>query len=310
MEDDPASLGKDWIKMPFVKKQLSSFEPYYRWQTNLTDTNPIDANAQRAFRIWAGITAEDDCWNDYGDPFAELFCYFDANRAAYLPTYGPTDYVAGIFAFNTTADNMGGQLGLLGFSDDNWIDGTQSYVFAFDTDYYRSIGYGFSTTTVHEAGHHFGMSHPHDGYDSTTGVDYGASGPYYFVNSGDESATIMHYMDLSAGFSQFDRDNMYRWEMAGYLNWSNKLLADILADPGVNKVKSNIANAQQDAQRANDSFNHWNYLSAVTNAKNAYEDLSIAAAKLGITPPSAMAMRIAPNMVAPHEGDPIRFPDN
>jgi hypothetical protein len=310
LEDDPASLGTDWIKMPFVKTQLSRFEPYYRWQTKLVDSNPIDANAQNAFRIWADVLAADDCWNDYGTTFAELFCYFDLNRDTYIPPYKPADYVAGIYAFNTTADNMGDELGLLGFSDDNWVDGTQSYVFGFDTDYYRSIGYGFSTTIVHESGHHFGMSHPHDGYDSETGVDYGVAGDYYYSWSGDESDTIMHYLDLSDAFSQFDQDNMYRWEMAGYINWSNSLLADILADPGAPKVRYMLAAANMEAQRAIEGFNHWNYLSAARNARSAYEILSIAAAKLGIVTPSMQIMRMAPNITVIHEGDPIRFPDN
>jgi len=239
-----------------------------------------------------------------------MFCYFDINRDTYIPPYKPADYVAGIYAFNSTADNMGDQIGLLGFADDNWLDGTQSYVFTFDNDYYRSLGYGFSTTVVHESGHHFGMSHPHDGYDSTSGVDYGPADDFYFAWSGDESNTIMHYLDLSDGFDQFDQDNMYRWEMAGYLNWSNSLLADILANPGANKVRYYITDAKQDAQQAIDGFNHWNYLSAAYNARSAYEDLSKAAAKLGIITPSMQMMRIAPNMTVTHEGDPIRFPDN
>jgi hypothetical protein len=310
LEDDPASLGADWINMQFVKAELSKFEPYYRWQTNLVDYNPIDAEAQRAFRIWADVLPEDDCWNDYGTTFAELFCFFDTNRDAYIPAYGDADYVAGIFSFNTTAENMGDELGLLGFSDDNWVDGTQSYVFTFDTDYYRSIGYGFSTTTVHESGHHFGMSHPHDGYDSETGVDYGPADDFYYAWSGDESNTIMHYIDLSDEFGQFDQDNMYRWEMAGYLNWSNDLLASILADPGAYKVKRYISDAQQDARRAIDSFNRWNYLSAAFSARQAYDDLSKAAAKLGLVTSMMQALRVAPNLTVPHEGDPIRFPDN
>jgi len=198
----------------------------------------------------------------------------------------------------------------LGFADDNWMDGTQSYVFAFDSAYYRSIGYGFSTTMVHESGHHFGMSHPHDGYDSTTGVDYGPADAYYFAWSGDESDTIMHYIDLSDQFDQFDQDNMYRWETAGYLNWSNTLLAQILANPGANTVHSYIVSAQQDSLRAIDGFNRWSYLSAATNARKTYDDLSKAAAKLGIPTPSMQAIHIATNMTVIHEGDPIRFPDN
>jgi hypothetical protein len=122
MEDDPASQGTDWINTSFVRTQLRKFEPYYDWKVNLTDVDPIDADAERAFRIWAELLVEDDCWNDYGIPFAELFCYFDINRDAYIPAYTDADYVAAIHAFNTTADNLGSQYGLLGFADDNWID--------------------------------------------------------------------------------------------------------------------------------------------------------------------------------------------
>jgi hypothetical protein len=310
LEDDPASRGTQWISMPFVKKQLTMFEPYYRWQTKLIDRKPIDANAQRAFRIWADILPENDCWNDYGTTFAELFCFFDINGDDYVPSYGANDYVAAIYSFNTTDENMGDESGLLGFSDDNWVDGTQSYVFTFDTDYYRDLGYGFSTTTVHESGHHFGMSHPHDGYDSETGIDYDSVDGFYFAWSGDESNTIMHYIDLSDEFGQFDQDNMYRWETAGYLNWSSALLAEILANPGAKKVRGYVLDGQWSAARAKDGFNRWYYLSAAYNARRAYDDLSRAAAILGIAAPTMQALRLAPNQAVRHEGDPIRFPDN
>jgi hypothetical protein len=310
LEDDPASLGTDWINMTEVKNRFTQFEPYYTWQTNLVDHNPIDANAQRAFRIATDLLPEDDCWNDYFYTFAEFFCYFDQNRAAYFPDYGASDYVAPIVAINTTMDNLGSMSGYLGFADDNWVDGTQSYVFEFDTEDYRSSGYGFSTTTIHEAGHHFGLSHPHDGYDSEYGFDYGPGDGLYFAWSGDESNTIMHYMDLSTTFGQFDQDNMYRYEMAGYLNWSNELLANILADPNSKSVRKNIGRANEYAAKAVDAFNNWKYLSAASNARRAYEELSKAAAKLGISTPSMNMLRIMPNGEAPHEGEPIRFPDN
>jgi hypothetical protein len=313
MEDDPASLGTDWISPSFAQNEFKKFEPYYNWQVNLTDVNPIDAGAQNAFRVWSGLVAQDDCWNDYGDPFAELFCYFDINRSTYIPAYGDADYVAAMHAFNTTDENLGGYSGLLGFADDNWIDGTPSYVFAFDTEYYRSIGYGFSTTITHEGGHHIGMSHPHDGYDSELGLDYGAADDFYFANSGDESNTIMHYMDLSDEFGRFDQDNMYRWEMAGYLNWSNELASDILANPNAATVQKYITRANKYAERALRSFGEWNYLDAVRSARTAYDQLSLAANLLGIPTPSmkqAPELLIAPNSNFPHEGDPIRFPDN
>ncbi len=312
MEDDPASQGTDWINTDLALQQWKDFEPYYDWQVNLTDVNPIDSGAQRAFRIWSELDASDDCWNDWGTPYAELFCYFGINRSTYVPEYTDADYVAAFHEFNTTADNLGGYAGLLGFADDNWIDGTPSYVFAFDTDDYRAGGYGFTITTIHEGGHHFGLSHPHDGYDSELGIDYGASDDFMFANSGDESNTIMHYMDLSDEFGQFDKDNIYRIEMAGYLMWSNSLMNQILANPNAASVKMYTSTAKNYSNRALARFNQWNYLEAVTYARQAYEQLSLAAIQLGIpTPSSQYEPAVAqPGMSAPHEGDPIRFPDN
>jgi hypothetical protein len=198
----------------------------------------------------------------------------------------------------------------LGFADDNWIDGTQSYVFEFDSAEYRELGYGFTTTTIHEGGHHFGMSHPHDGYDSELGVDYGPADAYYYAWSGDESNTIMHYMDLSIEFGQFDRDNMYRWEMAGYLNWSNQLLGEIQAHPDAHQVRERVAVAKKFATIALKGFDRWNYRQAAAFARRAYEQLARAAARLGIETPADQMLLVAPDQIPLHEGDPIRFPDN
>ena len=310
MEDDPNSLGTDWVNLDFAARQWRRFEPYYDWRVRLTDYNPIDAGSARSLRIFSEVLQEDDCWNAFNDPFAQLFCYFDMNRATYLPSYGPNDYVAGLYAFNTTAATLGNQFGLLGFADDNWADGTQSYVFAFDAAEYRALGYGFTTTLVHEAGHHFGMSHPHDGYDSELGMDYGGAGDFYFAWSGDESNTVMHYLAVSNGFGRFDRDNMYRYEMAGYLNWSSELLGQILADPRSGQFNQQIGDANAFADDALSAFNDWDYQRAATKAYRAYQKLTNVATRLGIQTPSSMAAMMAISGAAPHEGDPIRFPDN
>ena len=309
-EDDPNSLGTDWIDAAAVQAAYSSFQPYYDWEVNLVDNNPIDPDAQRALRIFAELDTSEDCWNNFGTPFAQLFCYFDLNRALYIPEYGPEDYVAGIFAFNTTEANLGGQFGLLGFADDNWIDGTQSFVFEFDSAEYRDLGYGFTSTTIHEGGHHFGMSHPHDGYDSELGLDYGPADEFYYAWSGDESNTVMNYLAVTSEFGQFDRDNMYRWEMAGYLNWSNDLLAQIQEHSNANQVRERVNVANQFATTALRSFDQWKYRQAAANARKAYEQLAQAAARLGIETPSDAMLLVGPSMVPVHEGDPIRFPDN
>ncbi len=311
-EDDPGSSGLDWINTDHIYDKLYTFQPYYRWQVNLEDNDPMDPGAERAFRIFTGLLAEDDCWVAYGTPFAQLFCYFNANLGLYVPPYGPTDYVGEVFAFNTTDDNMGDQWGLLGFADDDWMTGTQSYVFQFDTEFYRYLGYGFSDTTVHEFGHHIGMSHPHDGYDSEYGFDYGPGDSFYFAWSGDESNTVMHYLGLSSGFGQFDQDNMYRYEMAGYLNWANDLLDDVVAHPKAYKVKGLLKKAEKNARRAMRNWDNWNYRQAVRSARQAYGAVAIAAMQLGIptTTTSAFTTLSIPNASVPHEGDPIRYPDN
>lgn len=310
-EDDPASSGLNYIDMPLVRARFKNMQPYYVWGSSIFDRNPMTAGETQAFRIFAGLSGAADCWNAYLTPFAELFCYFDTNRATYIPPYNPSDYAAGFFAFNTTDINLGGAYGLLGFADDNWVDGTPSYVFEFDSPGYRAMGYGFTVTTIHEGGHHFGFSHPHDGYDYEYDIDYGSTGNLYFAWSGDESHTVMHYMDLTTQFGRFNKDNMYRWETAGYLNWSNQLLGDLMANPGYAGVAAYVNAAQSYASSALSAFNTWNYGLAASLAKKAYWSLAQAADILGVpTPDMMVANRAVINTNVPHEGDPIRFPDN
>jgi hypothetical protein len=311
-EDDPGDSGLNWITTDHIKEELHKFQPYYKWKVVLEDNDPIDPGAEKAFRIFTYLDLGPDCWQAYGTRFAQLFCYFDGNLGTYVPAYKPKDYVGEVFAFNTTDANMGAQLGLLGFADDNWVDGTQTYVFQFDTPWYRTLGYGFSDTTVHEFGHHVGMSHPHDGYDYEDDSHIGPGDDFYFIWSGDESNTVMSYISLSAGFSQFDKDNMYRWEMAGYINWANELLADILAHPDADEVQGLLDRADKAASAALSNFANWKYSRAVRKAQRAYNLITKAAERLGIPagrPVYGIEFK-APTSEAPHEGDPIRFPDN
>ena len=308
-EDGSDSNGAQWIDTPFVFDALRSFEPYYRWKVRLADEDPIDADAQRSFRIWADLLPEDSYWTPYGTTFAELFGYFDANQGRYVPPNAPNDYVGKVFAFNTTDANMGDEVGLLGFADDDWATGKQSYVFAWDTTEDRAVGYGFTATVVHEFGHHIGMSHPHDGYDAQTATDFGPGGQTYFAWSGDESNTVMQYIEVSNTFGVFDRDNMYRYEFAGYANWTSALLKSIRTDPGRIKVAGLTGQATLLAQAAATDFQDWRYLQAASSARRAYELALTAAGYLGIDTTAATRRSImaAPASV-PHQGDPVRFP--
>jgi hypothetical protein len=286
-EDDPTlrsghqgSRGLDWIDVPFIERELTRFQPYYPWKVGLPDYARTDAGADRALAVFAGIRVEDDCWTAFGNTFAQLFCYFDANLARYIPPYPPGDHVVEIFAYNTLS--LGGWDGLLGFADDNWVDGRPTYLFTFDTPRYRAAGYGFTETIIHEIGHHFGLVHPHAGYDSELGLAIDPDQPSFaFTWVGDESHTTMSYMPLVSEYGHFDRDNVYRWEMAGYLNWTNAVLGEIRAHPEIDRVQAAIELADTAGARALAAFARWNVLTAAASARQAYSLVRTAAQEIG-----------------------------
>ncbi|MET0410493.1 MAG: hypothetical protein ABW217_04330 [Polyangiaceae bacterium] len=285
LEGDPESSALDYLDTDFALDAWTRFQPYYDWQVGITHVDPIDRGAARALAIFGGTSEKPDCWSKYGAPFAQLFCYFDRNLSRYVPAYSERDFVSESFAFNITDDALGDQIGILGFAADNWQDGTQTYVFAFDTPQDKLNGYGFTITEVHEVGHTIGMSHPHDGYDSELGLEFGPdqnnAGPFEFVWSGDESHSVMHYFDVAPDFGAFDRDNLYRWEAAGYLNWANALLADVLARADKSSVEP-LQRAEGAAARSLEALERWDYLTAATEARAAYSLVAGAAEKLRV----------------------------
>jgi hypothetical protein len=305
LEDNPdaSQKGIDFIDAAFTRGKFQSFQPYYRWHVGLRNRDPIDDGAKDALTTFTLTDLKPGCWQDYGTPFAQPFCYFDANLGSYVPPYRPRDYVAPVFAFNTTDAGLGAQFGLLGFADDNWVDGTQSYVFTFGAPGYRSLGYGFTSTTVHEVGHHIGLSHPHDGWDSEFGLDYGSAGDLYFAWAGDESDTVMHYISLSNGFGRHDRDNMRRWETAGYLNRANALAGDLLASPRARRARAALRVADEHAAKARRALEGWSYLDAATHARWAYSLLAEAAQELGVASARlALARMAVPDARVPKTG--------
>ncbi len=250
LENEPGVSGLDWFHGQFAERAWRAFQPYYRWKVGVTDTDPADRGAKKALAIFSGTSSAQDCWSRFGETFAQLYCYFDANLRRYIPKYGPPDSVGQVFSYSTTPDSLGSFFGLLGFADDNWRDGTPTYEFVFGSSAYRELGYGLSSTVIHEFGHHLGMSHPHDGYDSESGADYDAAGETYFAWLGDESDTVMHYLSLSNGFGRHNQDNMYRWETAGYLNWANLLAGDLLASPEAPRAMPALLLADRKARLA------------------------------------------------------------
>ncbi len=304
---EPGVNGSDYLNTNLTRTYLKNFQPYYQWNVRRRIGN-FSGGPKRAQQIAFEVITGGGCWEKYGTPFAMLFCFFDGRRSEYIPQDNPRDYMLGVFAYNAGLKKIG--FGApLGFADDNWVDGTPSFVFMYDNALYRAFGYGFTTTAIHEVGHHIGMSHPHDGYDSETGVDFGPSGEFYFAWSGDESATIMSYLDLNFTFGQFDQDNMHRFIYERVLDRGRGATAEILAANGGARVTDLISQADARLTRARDAFNRNDYASAATLAVEADQLLKHAAraANVTLTQPE---WKPVPGKIAPRMIDPIRFPDN
>ena len=186
-----------------------------------------------SLRCYQQFVSDHLCYSDrapYGPGGgANLFLWAAQNRA--LWSDGDAEYEAP--GFNWAVQQAPKAAGPLGFADDNWIDGTQSGIFNFIDPTIVSLGYGLTTTEIHEYGHHFAMSHTHDGFDWQTMTDYGPEGDTLWTWAGDESNSIMSYIDLNWDFSQFDRDNMHRYQAAAYWRSSNEI-ARLAQQKGLN----------------------------------------------------------------------------
>ena len=263
--------------LPLVNAELGELKPDVAFSSELT----IRDLAGRLERVYQCFAADgNSCFGSrlFNIAFGDLFLYFTDHLLSFLE--GDSDYELPLFAFYGAEDLEAG--GLLGFADDDWRSGTQSYVFAFDDPFLESLGYGFSTTTIHEVGHHVGMSHPHDGWDSEAGIDLGPGGDFYFAWSGDESNSIMSYVDLNWDFSQFDRDNMNRYMTATYLNTANAVLAKIYGSPRAGRVSGLLTAADADAAAAVAAYQSYDWAGAMLAAEEAYRTVLQAAGAINV----------------------------
>ena len=273
---DPNADGTDYFDLDLLTAELNELQPLNTFSAEL-NSQPFESSFARMYLCFFNDVS---CFGNrlFGIAFADPFLYFSDHLIQYLE--GDADYEVPIFAYNTTDELF---TCCLGYADDNWADGTQSFVFGFDSPSVRDLsGYGFTTTFIHEVGHHLAMSHPHDGFDYEADVDYGPGDDFYFAWSGDESNSMMSYIDLNWDFSQFDRDNMNRYLTSVYINQANTILAKIYASPKAGQVASMLVSADNSAAAALAAYNSMNYVSAASNAKSAYDKVVAAAAKIGI----------------------------
>jgi hypothetical protein len=268
-----------------------------------TQDLPFTGKARACYELWIAVQPCDPLRPQY-PPDADLFLYnaltlndaLDQNVPA-----GPTRlYEAPVFDYATTEDLAPG---FLGFADDNWVDGTQSFVFSFISQDVVDSGYGLTTTEIHELGHHFGMSHPHDGYDPTSGIDYDATGPFFFVWDADESNSMMSYIDLNWDFSQFDRDNAARHQAAGYITNANAIAGRILASSKAGNASAQLTAADAAVGRAQSAIAAHDYPRTWQEARAAYELVLQGANAAGVTvQPSYNGWAVLPRVKNKHEG--------
>ena len=261
-------VSSTFIKPSFIQTALNGLPAGPAVTVGANQDLPFSGDWARCYQ---GFSSDKKlCFNDLASgvyaPFANPFLAAARNQSAFLPTSTPVGtYRAALinWGVGTKPKTPGG---LLGFADDNWLNGTQSGVFSFVYPEVVPLGYGMTTTMTHEYGHHSSMSHPHDGYDSATGVDYGPGGDTQYAWLGDMSDSIMSYLDLADGFSQFDQDNSARHHAAGYAKIAKELAAPLgpvqkVADANVKLGLAQAAWAVQD------------YSTALGLAKGAYEDV-------------------------------------
>ncbi|GID28184.1 hypothetical protein Abr02nite_31670 [Paractinoplanes brasiliensis] len=288
-----------YVKPKLVVKELSEL----RWRNKIDYDNQDFALDAKNRACYDGFVSGESCYPGSGLPSdANLFLYNRDNLARTKDDGNKVDYELPVFNYVLPPDV---DPPLLGFADDDWQTGTQSYVFNFLSQSIVESGYGLSTTTIHEVGHHLGMSHPHDGWDSETGVDYAPTGPTFFAWAGDENNSMMSYIDVNWDFSQFDRDNSNRFLTAAYWEAANRLAATI---PN-GRSRGDLAAADALLGLAKVAFAKHDYRAAYTLAEGGYNKVVAAAKKSGVDPSSAAramaaeadAERAKPDVKSPHE---------
>lgn len=223
---------------------------------------------------------EDICSPNYADVTGEaLFQYAVKDLRNDYATAPAGKYLLPLYHFN---DDTNGQDGLLGVAYDDGETGTQTFVYSFLTPALNAAGFGFTDTSVHEAGHHMSLSHPHDGYDSEEDISYGPSGKFFFANLGDESNSVMSYMSIQPEFSQFNLDSQYRYLTAAYLNNTNAVLSLSRSAGKEKDVATAAASADSLFAQAKAKYDALAYLDAATLAHQGYRQVLDSAKAAGV----------------------------
>jgi hypothetical protein len=275
---DADYYGKDWFSAAIVEQVFEDFEPHKEWKVTFSDRNLMDYPLlNQIFANWAQDENDNASiyfpgYTSYIDFYIYFFSEVDLKTEFLDPAASEwADYTIPVFAYAVTDEQMGVQSGLLGYADDDWTTGIQTFVNAFDTPSTTDLGYGYTATIIHEVGHHVGLSHPHDGYDSELDLDYEPYEYFQFVWTGDEAYTVMGYMSNVGHFSVFDRDTLYRNEAAMYMKAVKQMEKEIIWKNLNRQDWRKIIEALANWNLAMSSFKQMKYFKMVCFALQAYK---------------------------------------
>ena len=271
-EGDPNTNGLALVHPSLVVAQLQRLQPYVPISMSVQDL-PLTGGALNAYEIGSLANITPDCWNTFGDPFTEFFCYFRGNYPSYFPTTTQSVVIPEV-AF-TVADNPTQRLGFVGNTDDDYATGSPSLIEMFDDAPLRASNHGYAYTLLatHETGHYVGLSHPHDGEDPEQLIAFGPDGDYFVAWTGDESDTVMGYLPGNLSFDVFDIDNLARSLYAREATAADYEAGVLLAQPPNARVYQLLALADGNFQVADAAVRAERWLDAGTQANTGFLDI-------------------------------------
>ena len=277
---DPNSHDVSYLPS-VVAKADRGVSPLLRTSSDLEVRNGTDPEHLACFAHYQAFaqlpvyTSAPACDPRYAySAYDDLWAYAASHLSSFLDDSGRVDREVPVFSYQLPEQLTP----CFAYADDDHATGTPSMVFGMLPTNCR-YWYGSTDIYTHESGHEIGMSHPHDGYDYEQDLDLGAYGDTYLAAVGDESSTVMSYLNVNNEYSQFDRDNYARWTTAAHLAAVNDIAAKVLGRPGSAPA---LHRADALAVQAAEAFLHHDAQRAASLARQAWQQAMTAARGSGV----------------------------
>lgn len=328
--------SEEYLKPEAVLKAVADLRPLTKFSIDHQDLDFYEESNVRCFTpygsvptlqyyaytagLWAAyyLWGIPGCYSEHAYPmWANLFVHGVVNLADRIDDTNADVYEATAFNYALPTWEV---MPFLGMADDNYLDGTQSFTYNMTSPEAINYGYGLTSTAIHEYGHHFALSHPHDGYDYERDVDLLPWGRFNFIFTGAGVNSAMSYLGVAFNdeFSQFDRDNSNRWMAAVYAEHALEIAADVTAEDNSAAAGRAAAEVKSRVEIAAKAFARHDYMAAWAEAQRAYDVALQAASDAGVkVRPDRRGTRLAkeegsqsslertPEMVVPYVDPPM-----